>query len=326
MRFLREATTLKSLALALIAGLTLSGGCATPEPILSFLDDESNISFTHPPRWNVGAAEQSGIRYRYLTAPRLEGDKEGLSITFIAPAAAASADEVAKAYLDGASAISSTTLSNSVREWTFTDASGVPSRLRLASAGAGRFFGAWVRGSTAALTRYGTRVDSVLASLRVEDPLGWPEERFAGMVARAPEIWTRGSRLSNATHASMQFKSLPIYVEKGTATVHGFITLAKEPLARPGDLDAFARMLKERASDTVAVLDHQPWLELAGVGRASGYMDYMRSGNAMTSTRIRRWITVKGAVGLVFTCEARADVFDRLDPWCRRMAYTVRLE
>lgn len=325
MGLLREFETLKGLAAVLAVGLLFSGACATPEPVLSFIDDESNLSFTHPPRWNVGAAEQGGVRYRYLTAPRLEGDKEALSITFIAPAPAASAEEVAKAYLQGATAVAPGNGGSGVREWTFTDASGVPSRLHLVPAGS-RFFGAWVRGSAASLSRYGSRVDAVLASLRVEDPLAWPEERFAGLVAKAPAIWTRGSRLSNATHASMQFKSLPIYVEKGTATVHGFITLAKEPLARPGDLDAFSRMLKERASDTVALLDHQPWLELSGVARGPGYMDYMRSGNAMTSTRIRRWISVKGGVGLVFTCEARADVFDRLDPWCRRMAYTVSLE
>ncbi len=325
MRLSRGSMKLKGLAGLLVAGLTLATGCAAPEPILSFLDDESNLSFTHPPRWNVGAAEQGGVRYRYLTAPRLEGDKEALSITFIAPAPAGAADEIAKAYLDGATAVVASPGVDGAHDWTFVDPGGMPSRLHLVPAGP-RFFGAWVRGSSAAMARYAPRVDAVLASLRVEDPVAWPEERFAGMVARAPAIWTRGSRLSNATHASMQFKSLPIHVEKGTATVHGFITLAKEPLARAGDLEAFNRVLRERSSDTVAVLDHQPWLELSGIARGPGYMDYMRSGNAMTSTRIRRWITVKGGAGLVFTCEARADVFDRVDPWCRRMTYTVSLE
>lgn len=301
--------------------------CAPREPILSFLDDESGISFTHPPRWNVGAAQQGAIRYRYLTAPRLEGDREGLSVTFIAPTAGATAADVAKPYLEGATG--ATPLppgQNGASEWAFNDASGIPSRLRLMGAGATGFFGAWVRGSTQAMTKYRERVDAVLSSIRFEDATQWPEERFSGLVAHVPPAWTRGSRLANATNAAMQFKSLPLFVEKGTATVHGFITVAREPAPTSDDLGAFARMLKDRASDTVATIDHQVWPAASALNRPAGFMDYFKSGNSLTSTRIRRWIAVRGGTGLVFTCEARADIFDRLEPWCARMAPTVGLE
>ena len=315
-----------SLLRAVVVSTLGTSGCTAPEPVLSFIDDESNVSFTHPPRWSVGFAEQGGIRYRYVTAPKADGDVEALSVTMIAPAAAESVDRVAAAYLSGARDINETPGGAATREWTFKDSSGVASRLRLGPADAGRFFGAWVRGSEAAMKRYSPRVDSLLGSLRVEDPTQWPEERFAGMVARAPATWTRGSRLSSPTLATMQFKSLPLAVEKGTATVHGFVTLSKEPVPPPGDLEAFNRAVKTRSSDTVAVMEHRPWLALSGIDRAEGYVDYMRSGNTMTATRIRRWITVKNGVGLMLSCEARVDVFDRLDPWCRRMAYTVRLD
>ena len=302
----------------------LASGCATPEPAITFLDEESGLSFLHPPRWNVGFAEQSGLRYRYLTAPKVEGDVEALSITFIAPTAATSVDAVASAYLTGGTAVV-TTRGAQASHWSFKDSSGVASRLRLSPTSGGRFFGAWVRGSEAALTRYATRIDAVLESLRVEDPTHWPEEKFAGMVARAPQAWTRGSRLSSAQSATMQFKSLPLFVERGSA-IHGFVTLSKEPVPPPGDLEAFNKIVRARASDTVAVMEHHPWLALEGVNRADGYVTYMRSGTTLTSTRIRRWITVRNGVGLTFSCEARADAFDRLDPWCRQMAYTVHLE
>ena len=316
---------LRVIAIAVAATLTVSR-CASPEPLLSFLDEESNVSFTHPPRWSVGFAEQAGIRYRYVTAPKVDGDTEALSVTMIAPTTAPSADAVAEAYLAGATNVAATPASDGVANWTFKDSSGVLSRLRIAGAGDGRFFGAWVRGSESAMKRYSGPVDRLLSSLRVEDAARWPEERFAGMVAKAPPGWTRGSRLSNSSNATMQFKSPPLSVEKGTATIHGFATLSKEPVPSPGDIEAFSKMVKTRASDTVAILDHRPWLALSGVDRAEGYMDYMRSGNAMTATRIRRWISVRNGVGLTFSCEARADAFDRLDPWCRRMAYTVGLE
>lgn len=176
------------------------------------------------------------------------------------------------------------------------------------------------------MKRYSSRVDALFSSLRIEDPTQWPEERFAGLIARVPPTWSRGSRLKSATQATMQFKSPPLFVEKGASTIHGFVTVSREPVPPPGDLDAFNKLVKARASDTVAVIEHHPWLALEGVDRAPGYVDYMRSGTALTSTRIRRWITVKNGVGLTFSCEARADAFDRLDPWCRRLAYTVRLE
>lgn len=312
-------------ALFMALGIVATG-CAPQDPLLSFLDEESNVSFTHPPRWSVGFAEQSGIRYRYLTAPRIEGDAVALSATLISPSAASSADVVAQAYLAGASEVVTTPGPSNSSTWRFKDSSGVSSRLQLAPAGTGRFFGAWVRGSDAAVQRYESRIDVLLASLRVEDPTQWPEERFAGLVARVPPAWNRGSRLSSSTHATMQFKSPPLFVEKGNSTIHGFATVSREPVPPPGDLEAFNKFVKARASDTVALLEHHPWLALEGVERAAGYVDYMRSGTALTSTRIRRWITVKNGMGLTLSCEARADAFDRLDPWCRRMAYTVRLD
>ena len=306
-------------AAAVLAGI----GCASPDPLLSFIDDESGLSFTHPPRWSVGFAEQNGLRYRYVTAPKVEGDKEALSITLIAPGEAASIEALAQAYLTGASQVMRREGSSGSTEWTFKDSSSVSSRLRLSPA---PFFGGWVRGSDAAFKLYDARLTVLLDSLHAEDARQWPEERFAGMTARIPAAWTRGSRLSNQTSGTMQFKSLPLAVEKGTATIHGFAVLSKEPVPPPGDLTAFNRMVKDRAADTVSLMEHRPWPAITGSETPTGFVDYLRSGNAMTATRIRRWITVKNGVGLTLTCEARADVFDRLDPWCRRLATTVRLD
>ena len=300
--------------------------CGAPDPQLAFLDDESGLSFSHPPRWTVGVADQAGVRYRYLTAPKIGEDKEALSVTFISPAAAASADAVAAAYLSGAFGVVTAPGRGGATTWTFKDQAGVSSRLLVAPSSEGRFFGAWTRGSEAAMKRYEGRIDNLMASLRVETPSEWPDEKFAGMAVKAAPSWSRGSRLSNATNASMQFKSPALFVEKGTATIHGFVTLTKEPVPPPGDLEAYSTMVRNRASDTMARLDRSAWTPTPGLDRPEGYADYLRSGTPVSSTRIRRWITAKNGVGLTFTCEARSDAFERLDPWCRRMAATVRFE
>jgi hypothetical protein len=146
------------------------------------------------------------------------------------------------------------------------------------------------------------------------------------MAVRAAPSWNRGSRLSNATNASMQFKSPALAVEKGTATIHAFVTLSKEPVPAPGDLDAYDRMVRTRAAETVARLDRTRWPAIAGLDRPEGYVDYLRSGTPVSSTRIKRWIAVRNGVGLTLICEARSDAFDRAEPWCRRMAATVRFE
>ena len=302
-------------------------GCQRTDPVLSFLDDESGLSFTHPPRWNVGLGDQNGIRYRYVTAPKLPGDSEAVSVTLISPASATSAENVAQAYLSGASEISGAAASNgSGQQWIFKDSAGVRSRLRITPSGDGRYVGGWARGPDAAMKLYSPLLDVLLDSVTLESYAAWPEERFASLVARVPAAWTRGSRLANATHATLQFKTPPLTVEKGALTIHGFATVAREPVPPPGDLAAYNKFVKERAYDTVAVLDHQPWDAGGGATPVPGYVDYLRSGNTLTSTRMRRWITVRNGVGLTFTCESRADVFDRLDPWCRRMARTVHLE
>lgn len=307
------------------AALGLSG-CAAPDPQLLFIDDESGVSFTHPPRWKVGFAEQNGLRYRYVTAPRLEADKEALSITLIAPTDGASMDAIAQAYLTGASEIVRSS-DGDASIWSFKDSSGIRSGLRLSKAPlAGRFFGAWVRGSDAAFKQYDSRLSDFMTSLHAESPARWPEETFSGMSIRVPSAWTRATRLSNATNASMQFKTLPFDVEKGTNTIHGFVTVSKEPVPPPGDLTAFNKFVKDRASNTVSIMEHRAWPPVTEGQTPTGFADYLRSGNAVTATRIRRYITVKSGVGLTLSCEARADVFERFDPWCRRLAETVRLE
>lgn len=313
---------------ALLAGAALLlGNCSRPDPLLSFLDAESSMSFTHPPRWSVAFADQNGMRYRYLTAPKVDNDKEALSITLIPSTEGATVDAVAHAYLAGASEVTQSPGSSGATEWSFKDSSGVLSRLRLVPAPvAGQYFGAWVRGPESAFIRYKDRLATLLSSLRVEDVAQWKEDKFAGMTARVPRTWTSLSRLSNQTNGSMQFKSLPLGVDKGTDTVHGFITISKEPVPAPGDLAAFNKLIKDRASDTVSLVEHKPWPAIAEGQQPTGFMDFLRSGNTMTTTRIRRWITVKNGVGLTFACEARVDVYDRLDPWCRRMADTVRLD
>ena len=91
----RTGRTSASLRMLLVTATVVVAGCRAPDPLLSFLDEESGLSFTHPPRWSVGFAEQDGIRYRYLTAPKVENDKDALSITLIAPAVATSVDAVA---------------------------------------------------------------------------------------------------------------------------------------------------------------------------------------------------------------------------------------
>ncbi len=247
-------------------------------------------------------------------------------MTLIAPVSAASADSVAAAYLSGAFGVVVTPGRDGAITWTFKDEAGISSKLRVSPAGEGRFMGAWARGSAEAMKRYEGRIDALMTSLRVENPAQWPEERFAGMAVRAAPSWTRGSRLSNATNASMQFRSPALLVDKGTDTIHGFVTLTKEPVPPPGDLEAFFKAVKGRASDTVIRLDRAPWPPTPGLNRPEGYADYLRSGTPVSSTRIRRFITVKNGVGLTFTCEARADAFDRVDPWCRLMAATVRFE
>lgn len=303
-----------------------AAGCRAPDPQLSFLDDESSVSFAHPPRWSVGFAEQDGLRYRYLTAPKVENDREALSVTLISPATAASSEAVAQAYLTGASEVSQARKTGSTVEWSFRDSSGVSSRLMVRAARDGRFFGAWARGPEAAMKRYSGRLDDLFASLTLEVAADWPEEKFGGMSARAPSNWSRGSRFSSATNAVMHLKSPPLAVDKGTETIHGFVTLTKEPVPPPGDLAAFQRMLADRASDTVVVVQHRPWTPTGHTREGDGYTEFLRSGTTLSDTRSRRWVMVQAGVGMTLACEARSDAFDRLEPWCERMAGTVRLE
>ena len=42
----------------LLAAALAMAACGAPDPLISYLDDESGLSLNRPPRWTIGAAEQ----------------------------------------------------------------------------------------------------------------------------------------------------------------------------------------------------------------------------------------------------------------------------
>ena len=300
--------------------------CERSGPRILDFNGNSGVSLRRPPRWRTGSAtDASGVPYWFLTAPKIANEAQPVSITLISPAVAASAEAAAQPYLQGAAGVSSSPKAGQSVEWTFTDSSGLPSRLRLIPAGDGRFFGGWARGSDAAMKANGQDLDAIYDSMTAEDPSRWPEEQYAGLALRVPASWTRGSRMSNATNATMQFRSPPLAVEQGNTTVHGFLTLAREALQAPGDVDAFRKVLKERDTDIAVRLESAPWPGTSGLSRPAGYYERLRSGNTLAATRIARWVTAKDGSGIILTCESNAEVHESLLPWCERVAATVRV-
>lgn len=302
-----------------------ASACQRTDTRIASLDPNTGVSFLRPPRWQLGSAvDATGTPYRFITAPKVAAETQPLTVTLIAPVAAASAEAAAQAYLRGGAAASASPKARQATEWSYTDSERLPSRLRLIPTGDGRFFGAWSRGAEAAMQAQARDLDAFFDSMTLEEPAKWPEEQFAGLAVRVPPSWTRGSRLSNATHATMQFKSPPLAVEKGDATVHGFVTLAKEPIPSPGDQDALRKVLKERETDIAVRLDSASWPEAPGLGRPIGLYERLRSGNTLASTRIARWLVATSGTGVILTCESNAEVHESLLPWCERMASTVR--
>jgi hypothetical protein len=298
---------------ALAAALVLSPACSRPPIELRYLDPETGIAVSHPEGWRIETAESNGARYRYLRAPRLPSDSAAVTLTFIPPADG-SPDDLATPYLAGGTNVLRTPDSTGV-QWTFMDPAGAESRLVLRSS-AGKTFGGWIRGSFP--DARASTLERVIRSLDAALPASWPEETYGSTSARIPADWTRRSRMTNHLGSSMQFRSPPLGLDRGATTVHGFLTVSTEPVPSPGDAEAFYKLIKDRLSDTIVLLRHERW-------RTTGWADLARSGTTVSQTRVRRWIDAAHSRGLIVTCESRADVFDRLEPWCVRIADTAAL-
>lgn len=296
----------------LAAAALIASACARGPVDLRYLDPETGLAVSHPEGWRVETAESNGARYRYLRAPKLANDASAVTVTFVPPSEGAP-DAVAAPYLAGARNLVGSR-DGEWFVWTFLDPAGVESRLALRG-DQKRVFGAWVRGGFN--DDRSATLDRVVRSIDAAIPDSWPEESYGSVAVRVPRDWTRRSRMTNALGSSMQFRSPPFALDRGATTVHGFLTVSTEPVPAPGDADAFYKAVRDRLTDTIVLLRHEKW--------RTGWADLARSGTTVSETRVRRWIDARDGRGLMVTCESRADVFDRLEPWCVRIAGTALL-
>ena len=154
--------------------------------------------------------------------------------------------------------------------------------------------------------------------LTLERPKLYPvtkDEAF-GFSLGVPPSWRETRRFASKETLLLQFTSPALAMDRGTQTVHASLAVTVEPAPEKGDVEAYYDATLKKLGDAFKVVAHDPWRP------GGGYVDVMTVESAMSESRIKRFLAVRGerAYSLVF--ESREDVFPRVHRWADFIAAT----
>ncbi len=299
---------------------------------VTYFSNRHGISLTHPASWRSEQQEQDGVWYRsFLAPPKASAREAELSATLFVAPFTNDLDSYAQTYMAGQPPTAITEEKRpglAGRSYRF-DGKDAATRHHLlilvaettpaAVIQPASVFGLYVQGRTATFRAEEPTIEAMLASFSLERAALYPERRNPAytVALRVPGSWKAERSLSGGETFLAQYRSPAFVVEKNGRTAHASLTLAVQKVPGVGDLEAYYKSIRQSLGDPFPVLSHEPW--------NGGYADLMRTETPVSEQRIKRYYRVAGGRGYSLTCEAREDVFARMDRWCDIIASSLRV-
>lgn len=296
---------------------------APGETFLTYFDGAHSLSLSYPATWRTDQATQDGVWYRYfLGAPAGSQRNPGVSVTLLVGSLTSSIEDYAQVYLAGNAPASSKDEQRQGargRSYSFSSAGGQKRHRLLLLEEAGSVYGLYAQGDAEPFERQGPLVERMFASLNLERPASYPEQRDArfAYALRLPPSWQQGRRLVSGDRLAAQHLSPPLAADRDGRTVHASLTVSVDRLGAAGSLDDYYRATRTLLGQSFQILDHVRWRD--------GYADVMKTETPLATSRLRRYYRVADGRGYSLLFEAREDVFQDVVAWFELIAGTFRI-
>lgn len=244
-------------------------------PLITVYVPDIAVSLPLPQGWTSASNEQGGFRMTTFTGPSVDvPDRDGIQVQVMAgPAPAGSSlREVADRYYIGGQ----TVLSEEDfrlgdlegRVWAFEfERRPQAGRLLLLEDG-DRLYGVFTTGEARSIRAYGPTLDRMYSGFSLETS-GYFEvyrDSVFDVEIRHPRSWTRSHVLRDSdTTLFVGFRSAPLAVEAGGATVHATLELTVEEAAPGVTLESFYSEAVESLGENYRMLRHDIFADGRGI-------------------------------------------------------------
>ncbi len=289
---------------------------------MTYFNGDHGLSLRHPASWRTDQAEQAGVWYRYFLAPPAGAQNRApVSVTLLAGATSASADEYAQSYLAGHTVASSQPEERQGvpgKSWVFASADGATRYRLLLLVRDGRVAGLYAQGDAVAVEKNKAILDEMWSSLTVERPDRYPVHSWKPFHASlgVPESWRQTREFSGGGTTLVQFASPALALDK-QQTIHAALSVTLEPIPDAGGLREYYEATRRKLGDNYMMTSHQAF--------RGGYVDIMKTETPLAVSYIKRYYFADAGHGCSLSFEAREDVFPRSARWADYIASTLRL-
>lgn len=267
------------LAAAAATALAFGGAasCRTERqpPLITVYVPDIAVSLPLPQGWTSASNEQGGFRMTTFTGPSVDvPDRDGIQVQVMAgPAPAGSSlREVAdRYYIGGQTVLSEEDFRLGDLEgriWAFEfERRPQAGRLLLLEDG-DRLYGVFTTGEARSVRAYGPTLDRMYSGFSLETS-GYFEvyrDSVFEVEIRHPRSWTRSHVLRDSDRTLfVGFRSAPLAVEAGGATVHATLELTIEEAAPGATLESFYSEAVESLGENYRMLRHDIFADGRGI-------------------------------------------------------------
>ena len=255
-------------ALAGALAAALAAGCrdARQLPLITVYVPDIAVSLPLPQGWTSASDQQGGFRMTTFTGPSVDvPDRDGIQVQVMAgpvPSGSSLREVAERYYIGGQTVLSEEPFPVGGAEgiaWTFEfDRRPQAGRLLLLEAG-DLLYGVFTTGEARSIQAYGPTLDRMYSGFSLETSGYFEVYRDAvfDVEIRHPRSWTRSHVLRDSdTTLFVGFRSAPLAVEAGGATVHATLELTVEQ-AEPGvTLESFYSEAVESLGENYRMLRH----------------------------------------------------------------------
>jgi hypothetical protein len=180
-------------------------------------------------------------------------------------------------------------------------------------------YGLYAEGAAAPLLKHAPAIEAMGRSLAPERTSDYPlhrEEEFEFSL-RTPPSWRPTRRFAGGGTLLLQYTSPALGADRSGQTVHAFLTMSVEPVAKGTTRDGFYEATVRKLGENFGILDHDVWGD-------DGYADVMRTETPLATSNVKRFLRVDGGRGYSLAFESRDDVFPRAARWYDQIASSLR--
>lgn len=269
------AAAFAGLAAALLSAPLSGCRAAGQPPLITVYVPDIAVSLPLPQGWTSASDQQGGFRMTTFTGPSVDvPDRDGIQVQVMAgPAPEGSTlREVAdRFYIGGQTVLSERPFrfgEEEGRVWTFEfERRPQAGRLLLLESG-GRLYGVFTTGESRSVLAYGPTLDRMYAGFSIETAANFEvyTDSVFDLEIRHPRSWTRSHVLREADSTLfVGFRSPPLAVEAGGATVHATLELTAREAEPGATLETFYSESVAALGDNYRMLRHDVLDEGRGI-------------------------------------------------------------